>query len=283
MTVVETVRHTTMEDIFVRISGLKVRIRRRPGTGMPILLINGLGACLEAWEPMTRLLPGRDLIAVDHPGTGLSSPPDRVLTMTEIAHFYTVVLDALDVERADLLGFSFGGTIAQQLAREHPSRVHALILCGTAPGVGGVLPDPLTLLTASNPLRYVVPAIRELAAPIIYKGRSGRDPRLFTTELAGWEAHRTTLLGVGAQIMAFAGWSSVPWLAALDQPTLILAGEEDPMAPVGNSRLMATLIPGAELHVLDRAGHLFLFDQAADAVPLITAFLDRVHPTEAPS
>ncbi len=130
---------------------------------------------------------------------------------------------------------------------------------------------------AANPLRYMIPIVREMAAPVIYRGRVGRHPRLFEDELAGWDAHRTTLLGVGAQIGAFAVWSSLAWLASIDKPTLVLGGEEDPMAPVANSRLMASIVPGAELAVFENGGHLFLFDIPDDAAPVINDFLDRVH------
>jgi pimeloyl-ACP methyl ester carboxylesterase len=236
MSVITTVPCDATEDIFTRIQGMKVRIRRRIDAGPPLLLINGLGACLEAWDPLTRRLPGRDV-----------------------------------------LGFSFGGTVAQQIARDFPERVNSLVLCATAPGLGGVPADPVTLMVAANPWRYVVPTIRELAAPIIYRGRCGRDPGLFETELVGWDAHRTTLLGVGAQIAAFVGWSSVSWLPTLAKPTLVLGGAEDPMAPAENSRLIAQMIPGAELHVIEQGGHLFPFDLPDEAAPLIRAFLTRVH------
>lgn len=276
MTAVIPVRYSRLEDTFIRVHDLKIRIRRQKGAGVPLLLINGLGGCLEAWGPLTRLLKGRDLIAVDHPGTGLSSPPNHILSMSEIAQLYTEVLDELGVEQADVLGFSFGGTIAQQLAREYPQYVRSLVLAASAPGVGGHLPDPMTLMVAANPLRYIIPLVRELAAPIIYRGRCGRHPRLFDDELAGFDAHRTTLLGVGAQVGAFMGWSSVPWLGSIDKPTLVLGGEEDPMAPVGNSRLMASLIPNASLVVIENGGHLFLFDLPDEAAPHIIEFLDRV-------
>ncbi|WP_370894860.1 alpha/beta fold hydrolase [Janibacter sp. GXQ6167] len=275
-TILKRVQYDTMEDTFVRVMDLKVRIRRQERPGTPLLLINGLGACLEAWEPLTRLLQGRDIIAVDHPGCGLSSPPNHIMTMPEIAMFYTEVLKTVAVDEADVLGFSFGGTIAQQIAKDYPEFVRSLILAGTAPGTGGFPADPITIMTAANPLRYVIPLVREMAAPIIYRGRCGRHPRLFETELSGWDAHRTTLLGVGAQTAAFAGWSSLSWLAMIDKPTLVLGGEEDPMAPVANSRLIASVIPGAELRVFDQGGHLFLFDMAEQAAPPIKDFLERV-------
>ena len=85
MAIIKRIRYSTMEDTFVRIMNLKVRVRRQENPGMPLLLINGMGACLEAWEPLTRRFHGRDIIAVDHPGTGLSSPPNHLLTMSELA------------------------------------------------------------------------------------------------------------------------------------------------------------------------------------------------------
>ena len=277
MAKVAKIRYSTMEDTFLRIKDLKVRIRRRPEQGTPLLLINGLGACLEAWEPLTKRLPGRDIIAVDHPGTGLSSPPNYIFSMYENAEFYMAALDAVGVEKANVLGFSFGGTIAQEIAHSFPERVSSLILCGTNAGTGSFPADPFTIMAAANPLRYIVPTIREMMAPFVYRGRVGRNPQLFETELQGWYAHRTTMLGVGAQIgTMMMGWSSMPWLGSLDVPTLVLGAEEDPLAPPANSELIASIVPGAELHVYDEAGHLFLFDMPEEPSKHIAAFLDRV-------
>lgn len=277
MDIIKKVRYSTMEDTFVRIDDLKVRIRRRPAAGIPLFLINGLGASVEAWEPLTRLLSGRDIIGIDHPGMGLSSPPNHIMPMTELAEFYKNALDVLEVGRADVLGFSFGGTIAQQLAKDFPEYVNSLILAGTALGLGGFPADPITILTAANPLRHQIPLAREMAAPIIYRGRAGRHPQLFEDELAGWEAHRATLLGVSCQVVAMMGWSSLPFLASLKVPTLVLCGDEDPMAKVSNSKQIAALIPGAELKIYEGHGHLFLFDAPAEPVVDINEFLDRIH------
>lgn len=274
----KTMEHGRMEDTFVRAHGLKVRIRRRPVEGQtPLLLINGLGGCLEAWEPLTRMLPGRDIIAIDHPGTGLSSAPNYVMSMLELALFYVEVLEIYDIEKVDVLGFSFGGTIAQEIVNSFPWVVNSLLLVASAPGRGGFPADPLTIMLAANPMRYQIPLVRELSAPMVYKGRAGRDPSLFKNELAGWYAQRPTMLGVAAQVAAFSSWSSMPWLASIEVPTLVLAGGDDPMAPASNSTLMASIITGSELHILDRAGHLFLFDEPETSSNLITGFLDRIH------
>lgn len=266
-------RNATEADEFVRVMNMKIRIRRS-GSGRPLLLINGLGACLEAWEPLVERLPGRDIIAVDHPGVGLSSPPNHLMAMTELAEFYAQLLDAVGVSRADVLGFSFGGTVAQQMAKDFPQYVNSLILAGTAVGWGGFAPDLITLMVAANPLRYQIPLVREMSAPVIYRGRVGRHPRLFEDELSGWDAQRATFLGVGCQVAAFVGWSSMAWLSSINVPTLVLVGEEDPMAPASNSKLIAAVIPGAELRVYEAAGHLFLFDVPDLTTPVIAEFLD---------
>lgn len=268
-----------MVDSFIEVSGLRLRIFRSTGSAgggqPPLLLINGLGSGLETWQPLARELAHRDLLMVDHPGMGQSQTPKYFIGMKGLADLYVSVLDELGVDRVDVLGFSFGGTLAQQLAHDHPSRVNKLVLAATSCGLGGVPADFMTLLLASNPLRYQFPAARRLSAPFIYRGRAGRHPELFTTELKGMGSHPASLCGVFLQVAAFSSWSSLPWLRKLTMPTLILAGSEDPMAPVANSQLLASKIPGAVLEVFDRGGHLFMFESAAQVAPVIDDFLDH--------
>lgn len=262
----------SQQDLFVKAKGLSLRVRRQ-GRGEPLLLINGLGGCLEGWDPLARRLPGRELIMVDHPGTGLSETPPEFRSMSELAALYMCVLDSLEVERADVLGFSFGGTLTQEIAKDFPDRVHSIILAGTSVGLGGCPADPFTLMVASNPLRYQFRSIREMSAPLLYRGRVGREPALFETELSGWTKHTASLSGVFYQIAAFSTWSSLHWLRSLDVPTLVLGGQEDPMAPAVNSRLIAATIRGARLRIIEEGGHLFLFDRAEVAAPMIEEFL----------
>lgn len=264
------------KDGFIRTHGMTLRLRVC-GTGTPLLLINGLGGCIEGWQTLADRLPGRQFIAVDHPGTGCSQVPERLLTIGDLAKMYLDVMDQLEIETFDVLGFSFGGTVAQQLAKDAPDRVSAIVLAGTGCGWGGFAADPFTLMIASNPLRYQFKVARELSAPMLYRGRVGRHPLLFTRELRGWTAHRASLVGVFYQVMAYAGWSSLAWLPRLRVPTLVLAGGEDPMAPVANSRLIAAAIPGAELYIVEEGGHLFPFDEARELAPVITKFLNKVH------
>lgn len=254
--------------------GLTLRVRDC-GKGEPLLLINGLGGCIEGWQTLADQLPGRRFIAVDHPGTGCSQVPDRLLTIAELSELYLEVMDQFGIETFDVLGFSFGGTVTQQLAKDHPDRVRSIVLAGTACGWGGFPADMMTLMVAANPLRYQFKLAREMAAPMLYRGRVGREPLLFQTDLKGWSAHRASMMGVFYQIAAYSTWSSLAWLKRLKTPTLVLGGEEDPMAPAANSKLLAATIPNAELHIIEEGGHLFPFDRAEDVGPIVTEFLQR--------
>src|SRR5256885_11702060 len=102
----------------------------RIGEGEPLLLINGLGANLEMWQPLVRgLADGRELIAFDLPGTGRSARPRWPLRMSQLAHVVTELLDELGYEQPDVLGYSLGGIVAQELAHRAPERIRRLVLC----------------------------------------------------------------------------------------------------------------------------------------------------------
>ena len=213
---------------------------------------------------------------VDHPGMGYSPVPAVPTAMPGLARLYENLLESLGYGPVDVLGFSFGGTVAQQLAIQHPERVRKLILAATAPGWGGVPMTWPAMMVAGSPMRYYSRAFRESIAPFLYAGRTGREPARLTSE----PVPRPSLQGLMWQIAAYSAWTSIPWLHRLQQPTLVLAGEEDPMAPPRNSFILAERIPGAVLRVFPRAGHLFLFDETDEIVPVIRSFLAHTSITE---
>lgn len=252
---------------FVQIQGHSLRVMRS-GEGAPVLLIMGLGGCIESWEPLRLGLTGYELLLVDHPGMGQSSVPSAPIPMSGLASIYADLLTALGHDEVDVLGYSFGGTVAQQLAHQHPGRVKRLVLAATACGWGGV---PLTLsamAASASPMRYYSRAYRESVAPYLYAGRTGREPSRLDSQV-----HRPSLQGLMWQLAAYSAWTSLPWLHQLTQPTLVMGGEEDPMAPAANSVLLARRIPDAQLYIVPRGGHLFLFDETPTVLPMITGFL----------
>jgi poly(3-hydroxyoctanoate) depolymerase len=259
---------------FVTAAGLRVRVGRH-GAGPPLLLITGIGAHLDMWAPFARLVSGRDLIAFDAPGAGMSQRPRRPLRMHGLAHVVRELLDALGLERVDVLGYSFGGALAQELARRSPDRVRRLVLCATGPGLGGSPPRPLAALMLATPARYYHPRLLALTVPYIAGGRTAREPRVLAENAAARLHRPPDPLGYAYQLYAAMGWSSLPWLNRVAHPTLIVAGEEDPSVPLRNARLLAARLPDARLHVVKRGGHLFLLDEPQNVVGPISAFLDE--------
>jgi poly(3-hydroxyalkanoate) depolymerase len=258
---------------FVTVAGVRVRVGRR-GEGRPLLLITGIGANLDMWAPFARLMGDRELIAFDPPGAGLSQRPRLPLRMGALAGVVRELLDELALERVDVLGYSFGGALAQELARRAPDRVRRLVLCATAPGLGGAPPRPMAALMLATPARYYHPRLFALTIPHIAGGRTARDPKALA-EQEGARLHRPPdVIGYAYQLYAVAGWSSLPWLHRVTNPTLVVAGESDPSVPLCNGRVLAARLPDARLHVVKGGGHLFLIDEPQNVVGAIRTFLD---------
>lgn len=257
---------------YIDVNGARLRICDE-GDGPPLLMINGIGATIEVWDPLKRLLPGRRLISFDAPGTGASSRPARSLRMHHVADLVAGILDQVQCDRVDVLGYSLGGMLAQQFAHQHPTRVRRLILAGTIPGLGGIQ-NPLTILRTLDPrLLNVRSHSRRDRVSRLVGGRSGAD----AAALAVYERNRTAVPpspgGHWLQLRSLIGWSSLPWLHTLAAPTLVLAGEHDPLVPIANSRIFARLIPDCRRLTVKGGGHLFLVDQPEDVVGAIDEFL----------
>jgi poly(3-hydroxyalkanoate) depolymerase len=263
-----------MNESFVHAGGLRLRVARQ-GAGRPLLLITGIGANLDMWAPFAKLVTDRELVAFDPPGAGLSQRPRVPLRMRQLAGVVCAMLDELELDRVDVLGYSLGGGVAQELAHRAPDRVRRLVLCATAPGLGGVPPRPLAALALATPARYYSPRLLALTVPVIAGGRTARDPSSLSAHAGERLAHPPDLLGYAYQLYAAAGWSSLPWLHRVTQPALVVAGDDDPSVPVLNARLLARRLPNARLHVVKGGGHLFLLDEPHSAVPQITGFLDE--------
>ncbi|MBC3191757.1 alpha/beta fold hydrolase [Pseudonocardia sp. C8] len=255
--------------------GLDVHVSVRaghPGT-TPLLLLMGIGGNTGMWEPLRGLL-GRDrtTIAFDVPGTGRSSPTAVPLPLPVVGRIATRVLDHVSVGRADLLGVSWGGLLAQQVALVSRARVRRSVLANTNFGVTSIPPTPSALRTLLSGRRYRDPASFAEALVQLGGGTATDDLR---AHVEARFAHPPTRRGYLYQALASVTWTSLHALPLLRTPTLLLAGEHDQAIPLANARIMRRLIPGAELTVVPGGGHLMLFERAADLAPVITGFLDR--------
>ena len=258
--------HPMFRMLDVRGTVLRVGVS---GDGPPLLMLNGIGANIEMWEPLVSRLPGRQIVMFDFPGTGGSPALRRPQRMPLLARLVVDLLDGLGHDQVDMLGYSWGGVLAQQLAKQAPERTRSLILAATTPGLGGQPPPPWVMAAMMTPLRYYSPAYLKLVAPLIYGAAVGGDERHLQARRSG----PPSLAGYTHQLYAVSGWSSRAWLRHLDVPTLVLAAEGDRLAPVRNSRILAQQIPSAVLELMS-GGHLFLLQQPAVAAAVIESFLE---------
>jgi len=251
---------------------LRVGHQAGKGTGIPLLLFNGIGGNIELLEPIASWMPDREVITFDIPGVGHSPLPPHPYRLTGIAYLAIQVLDHFGHMQADVLGISWGGAVAQQFARSHAERCRRLILCATSTGTIMVPSNPLVTLKLVTPLRFTNKGYARRVAGDIYGGDFRRSPDLAmdTFKHIKWQSR----LGYYLQLAAAAGWTSVHWLHRLQQPTLVMAGNDDPLVPLLNARLMHALIPHSEMKVFD-CGHLFLVTRAKEAAVAINEFLDR--------
>src|SRR5690606_33864630 len=237
----------------------------------PLLVFNGIGANLELVLPFAAALdPDMEIIAFDVPGVGGSATPLLPYRFAGLAKKVARMLDYLDYGQVNAIGVSWGGALAQQFARDYPERCKKLILAATATGMFMLPGKPGVLWKMATPRRYIQPSHGARIAPDIYGGSFRHDAGLalsFASKIRSGGKR-----GYYLQLLAGLGWTSIHWLHRIKQPTLVLAGDDDPLIPLPNMRLIARLIPNAELHVIDD-GHLFLLTRAASVAPLIDRFL----------
>ena len=261
------------------VGGRAIRVSVREGSGgrPPLLLCNGIGASMELLQPFIDALdPRRGVIRFDMPGIGGSAAPVLPYHLATSAPLLAGLLDQLGCPQADVLGISWGGALAQQFAVSRPDRVRRLVLVATGPGAIMVPASPFVLLRMLTPRRHRDPGYAARIAGTLYGGSAREDP-----EVARDLLHGATRLGPARgyyyQLLSAAGWTSLPRLPGLRTPTLILAGDDDPIIPLANARIMHWLIPRSELHIY-HGGHLELGARPERIAPVVEAFLDADGP-----
>ena len=259
----------------LRIGGRAIRVSVRESTPgwLPLLLCNGSGASMELLQPFVDALdPRRGVIRFDMPGIGGSPAPVLPYHLATSAPLLAGLLDQLGHERADVLGISWGGGLALQFALSRPDRAGRLVLVATGTGALMVPACPGVLLRMLTPRRHRDPGYAARIAGELYGGSARKDPVVARDLL-----HATTRFGPARgyyyQLLSAAGWTSLPRLPWLRTPTLILAGDDDPVIPLANARIMHRLIPRSELHIY-HGGHLELAAHPERIAPGVEAFLD---------
>ncbi len=247
------------------------------GTGNPILLLQGLGLDSAAWVyQIPALSQQHQLILPDHRGVGRTDQPAASYTTEEMAEDAIALLDALEIDQADVLGFSMGGLIAQILALHHPERVNRLLLVNTA----AYLP-PVTQHILQNWLQMMQDKVRPATRmrsqlPWLFTDRFFGDPQqvdqLIQDSLQ--YPYPQTTAGFAGQLAACLTHDTRNQLQQISAPTLVLAAAADRLIPTAQAHKLATDIPNAQLQWVAQAGHNFLWETPAAFNQAVLAFID---------
>ena len=257
----------------VRVGRLRLRYARSHGSGVPLLLCNGIGANLEMTLPLVRALRGTPVVLFDLPGVGGSPAGWFWPSFAAYARLAVGLLDAIGIEgRFTVAGVSWGGGVAQQIARDYAGRVERLVLMATTFGPVMLPGKPAALARMLTPQRYVSRGYMARNAGILYGGAMLNRPDL-AIALAR-STHTPSFLAYGQQLLAAMQFTSLFWLHKIRCPALVLAGSDDPIIRPVNARILAARLGDAHLHVLPNGGHLFMFTDPDATAALIARFLE---------
>ncbi|SEO99926.1 3-oxoadipate enol-lactonase [Aquisalimonas asiatica] len=240
-----------------------------PADAPVVMFANSLGTDLRMWDAVAERLRGRyRLLRYDMRGHGLTSVPDGPYTIAGLAEDCVALMDGLGLDRVHFCGLSIGGMVGQQLAGSHGERLHSVILCDTT-------------------MRMPEPAMwAERAAQVRADGLDGlvdgAMERWFTpaflgsTPVAGIRNMflRTPPEGYAGCCEAIGSMDLEPQVDAIDVPTLVVVGENDPGTPVAASEAIVARIAGAGLEIIPAAAHLPPVEQPEATVAALTRFLD---------
>jgi 2-hydroxy-6-oxonona-2,4-dienedioate hydrolase len=265
---------------FVSAAGVRTRVIEA-GDGPPLILLHGTGGHAEAYlRNLASLSRDFRVIAYDMVGHGFTDKPDRPYTLDVYAEHLLALLDALEIERADLSGESLGGWVAAWFAQAQPARVRRLIL--TTPGNVTSKPETMKVVRDST-MRAVAeaspetvrarlewlfaPATRHLVSDELVAVRLA-----IYTQPGAEQAMRNVLVLQEPETRARYAWDAV-WTGRIAAPTLIIWTSDDPTGAYEEGELLASWIPGAELVKIEDAGHWPQWERPAEFDRLHRAFL----------
>jgi poly(3-hydroxyalkanoate) depolymerase len=263
-----------MNARMVRVGRQEIWVSVNPGPKdrPPLLLFNGIGANLELAEPFMRAMTEVETVIFDVPGVGGSPLPDYPYRPPTVARWAAGLMTQLGYRKVDVAGVSWGGGIAQQFAHQYPTVCRRLVLAATSPGAI-MAPGRLSVLwKMASPRRYTDKGYMLKIAADLYGGAFREDPELIRAHARNMKG--ASDLGYLYQLLALAGWTSLPWLHKLTQPTLVLMGRDDPLVPLVNGRILARLIRNARLEIIED-GHLFFVTKPQETAGIVQRFVRR--------
>jgi pimeloyl-ACP methyl ester carboxylesterase len=236
-----------------------------PEDGLPLILLEGMGGDIPGWRRNIPTL-ARELrvIAYDFRGNGNSDEPPSPCTMATFVEDTLALLDSLGIDRSHVYGQSFGGMVAQEMALARRDRVRTLVLACTHAGPSTAVRVRGARVPKGEPWRAMYAA-----------GFPERHPEHVAEDLRIGAAQPKHPEGGRRQWEAMQGFDSFDRLPTIGVPTLVLHGTEDLAVSPENAEILAGRIPGAELMLLEGAGHLYHSEQAEAADAAVLDFVRR--------
>lgn len=264
----------------VEVGGRRLAYRRLgPASGVPVIFLNHLAAVLDNWDP--RVVDGiaaeHPVITFDSPGVGASQGTVPT-TVAEMATDAIAFIGALGFQEVDLLGFSLGGFVAQEIVRQQPALVRRLILAGTGPA-GGKGIAKVTRITISDSVAATLVRKDPKENLFFTKTANGKaEGRRFVQRLKERTVDRDKAISPVAfrrQLKAIHAWGTQQPtdLSGITQPVLVANGDHDRMVPTSNSTDLARRLPNARLKIYPDAGHGGIFQYHDEFVTAALEFL----------
>lgn len=235
------------------------------GEGQPLLLIEGLGYATWMWfKQVPEFSKHFKVITFDNRGVGNSDKPDRPYSIEMMAADAAGVLKNLGLDKAHVLGASMGGMIAQQLAYDYPDLVDKLVVSCSSHGGPNSEPAPPETIKAMTEVEGLSPedALRQAMAVAFSKSYLEENGEEFT-QIIGWRLENPTpQYAWQHQFNAVLNFNSEVWAGKIEQPTLLLTGDDDRVIPPQNSEKLSKIIPDSRLVIVNGAGHLVFIEKA---------------------
>ena len=273
-------------DRYVDVGTVKTRYWDE-GQGSPLVLVHGFGDSVSTWSRVIGpLAEHHRVVALDVLGAGRTDKPKEAMPFSRLARFVHDFMDALEIERANVLGQSMGGAIVLDLAIQWPEKVDKLVLVDSA-GLGREMSIDLRVCTLPVLGWFLTRTSRRQTGSFLRK--TVYDPSLISEAMVESFCELGTLPGAHAAMLSwlrnnadFGGWREdvvrpvVDKLGSITAPTLIFWGRQDRIIPVAHSAVAERGIRGARLHIFDPCGHVPQLEWPEEFGSLVIDFLSKL-------
>jgi len=248
------------------------------GEGFPFIMIRGLGSNIDWWNPefLDAMSKNFKTIIFDNRGVGRTDKPDIEYSVEMFADDTIGLMDVLDIDRANVLGYSMGGMIAQEIVLKYPERIEKLVLCATScGGAKKVLPSPEVIERLMKGAEGMTPeeGAEQTIQLTFTEEFIKNNPDVIERECQAILKNSTPDFSFQRQVDAISKFNAGRRLKKVNTPTLILQGKKDVLIPPKNAEILAKLIPESRISYIDDSGHAMFSQNPELVIKILLEFL----------